>query len=204
MFAQNGKWGDHVANKTSTSKMALSGVDVYYGRYLDLFEAIGYYNKVNGIYQKLDQLCNGEWTPGHVRAAFEDTYGSDPKAVKEAREMYNGRVSRLLDYVGEALKVLGIPHTEGEMRSFEMLARSTTNESKFRAVIGRYIVALRKEIVKGIELEKAGFEIEPLHVETPTDLIRYYQATDEERREIKKTRKVKKVTSPKKGKAAKK
>ena len=191
-------------NNTSTSKVALSGVDVYYGRYLDLFDAIGDYNQANGIYQKLDQLRYGEWTPGNVRSVYENTYKSDPKAVKDARDMYKGRVSRLLDNIGEALKVLKIPYTEDELCNFEMLARSTHNETQFRSVISRYIVALRKEIAKGIELQKAGFEIEPLHVETPTDLIRYYQATHEERMAIKRTRKVKKVTPPKKGRTAKK
>ena len=170
------KWGDHVANKTSTSREALNGADIYYERILKFFEAVGDYNQVNGIFQKLGQLQHGEWTPGNVSAVYKKTYRSSPQAVKEAREMYDGRIKRLLSYIGEALDVMHIEYTQDDLNNFEMLARGTHNETKFRIKVGGHVKTLQGQIAREMMRRLDGKEPKPIVIETPADLIRWYQA----------------------------
>ncbi|MCR5572521.1 MAG: hypothetical protein K6F57_01975 [Candidatus Saccharibacteria bacterium] len=185
-------------SNTRPSKAMLDGIMVYYDRLKSLMDSVGKYNEVCGIYNKRNRLLNGKWVPSKVQAVFDKTYHGSIKELDNAFGQCDSTVQRKLLMVGEALDVLQIPYTASELRNLEMMIRSTTGETKFRAVVGRYVEAMKKEVEKGIELQKAGVEIEPLSVESPTDLIRYYQATPEERREIKSSKRVKKVKPPKK------
>ena len=184
------------------STLLLDGASVYYNRIEEYMDAVAKYNRVCGIYDKRDQLYYGEYVPPGVRKAFEKSYHGSFDELDEKFGQRKSTMIRCRRRVGEALDVLGIPHTEAEMRNFEMFIRSTSKETSFRDVVSRYVVALKKEIAKGVEYQKAGFEIEPLSVESPTDLIKYYQANPEERRKIKSSKRVKKAKT-RKTKAAK-
>ena len=184
---------------TCTSN-ALDGVIVYYTRVKSFMESVGKYNEVCGIYNKRDRLRDGQWAPPQVLTVFNKTYHGSIKELDNAYGQCNSTVQRKLRMIGEALDVLQIPYTASELRNLEMMIRSTTGETKFRAVVGRYVEALKKEVEKGIALREAGVEIEPLSIESPTDLIRYYQATPEERRRIKSSKRVVKIQQPKKSK----
>ena len=187
------------------STSLLDGASIYYNRIGEFMDAVGKYNLVCGIYNKREQLIYGEYVPPRVLEVFNDTYHGKIEELDETYGKRKSTVNRCKKKVSEALEVLGIPHTEAEIRNMEMLIRSTNAETQFREIIGRYIEALKKEIDKAVAYQKAGIEIEPLAVESPTDLIKYYQATPEERRKIKSSKRVKKVkkAKAKKAKAAK-
>lgn len=161
-------------SNNSTSREALNGADIYYGRILDFFDAVGNYNQTRGIKDKLDQLTNGQWVPPDVRKAYDKYYGSRQK-VLDAFDKYDGQCTRLLGYIGEALKVLHIEYTEDDLKHFEMLARGTLAEASFRTKVRGRVKRLRDNVGKEMMRRLDGEPPKPIKIETPAELITWYQ-----------------------------
>lgn len=160
-----------MANKTIVDLgPSLSGVELYYRRIHDLFDAMGKFNEVRGIYDKLD-----EWMPPSVAAVYHKTYHDNRRIVEEKYAERKGRIERIWGYVLESCNELGIKYTEQDIREFRALARSTDKETKFRTKVGGLVN--RKYAAAGKERENrlAGKTPKPIHVMSLREIITWYQ-----------------------------
>ena len=85
----------------------LSAVELYYWRLMSFFDAVGKFNQVRGIYDKLD-----EWMPPEVATVFQKSYGGNRRIVEEKYFERKGRIERTWGAVLESCNELGMTYTE--------------------------------------------------------------------------------------------
>ena len=64
---------------------------------------------------------------------------------------------------------------ESELDDFEMLARGTLNETSFRTKVRRHVRTLRDQLRRENTRRLNGEPPKPIKIETPSDLVRWYQ-----------------------------
>ena len=148
----------------------LSAVELYYWRLMSFFDAVGKFNHVRGIYDKLD-----EWMPPEVATVFQKSYGGNRRIVEEKYFERKGRIERTWGAVLESCNELGMTYTEQDVREFRPLARSTNPETQFRTRMRGKVERLHKAAGKERENRAAGKKPKAIYPQTLRDLIAWYQ-----------------------------
>ena len=151
-------------------ELILDGVGLYYSRILAYFDAIGNYNRVRSVYDRLDQ-----WMPPQVAKVFNESYGGDRKTVILKYDKYRGDIRSTWGFVEDSLKELGLSHTEADLRTFRSLSKSTLDETKFRPKVRGRVERMHKNVNKEIIRRNNGEKPKPIHAETLGELIAWYQ-----------------------------
>ena len=151
-------------------EIILDGVGLYYSRILAYFDAVGNFNRVRSVYDRLDQ-----WMPPRVAKVFNESYDGDRKTVIRKYREYHGEIDTTWKSVKNSLDELGLSYTEADLRTFQTLSKSTLDETKFRPKVRRHVETLHKNVNKEIVRRNNGEKPKPIHAKTPGKLIAWYQ-----------------------------